>query len=187
MTERGYAEAWHTLSVDDVATRVRTEPTRGLSTTEASRRLEQYGSNALAEEPGRSPLAIVVDQFRSLIVVLLLAATVVSLLLGETLEAVAIVAVIILNALIGFLTEWKAERALTALRRQTSAVAQVLRDGEEHEVPAAELVPGDVAVLAAGARVPADGRVIESVRLQVEEAALTGESQSAAKTTHPLP
>ena len=186
MSQRRDAEAWHTLSADEVAKRVRTEPTRGLSSGEASRRLEQYGFNALAEEPGRSPLAIVVDQFRSLIVVLLLAATAVALALGEALEAIAIVAVIVLNALIGFMTEWKAERALTALRRQTSAVAQVLRDGEEHQVPATGLVVGDVVALVAGAKVPADGRIIESVRLHVEEAPLTGESQPVAKTVEPL-
>jgi Ca2+-transporting ATPase len=95
--------------------------------------------------------------------------------------------VLVINAAIGFLTEWKAEQALTALRKQTSAVAHVIREGEAHEVPAAELVPGDVALLAAGARVPADGRVTESVRLQAEEAALTGESLPVAKTTDPLP
>ena len=95
--------------------------------------------------------------------VLLLAATAVALALGEGIEAAAIVAVIILNALVGFLTEWKAAQALTALRKQISAVAHVIRDGQEHQVPATGLVPGDVVALDAGARVPADGRVIVSV------------------------
>ncbi|MGH7305637.1 MAG: cation-translocating P-type ATPase [Candidatus Rokuibacteriota bacterium] len=180
-------EVWHTLPADEVASRMRTEPERGLSRAEAVRRLEEHGANALVETRGRSALAIVVGQFRSLIVALLLAATAVALALGDSIEAAAILVVIILNALIGFLTEWKAEQALTALRKQTLAVAQVIRDGEEHQVSAAAVVPGDVAVLAAGVRVPADGRVITSVELRVEEAALTGESRPVAKLTQPIP
>ena len=105
--------------------------------------------------------------------------------LGEHIEAVAILVVIVLNAAIGFLTEWKAEQALAALRKQTVPVAHVVRDGAEDEIPAAELVPGDLVVLAAGARVPADGRVVESVRLQVEEAALTGESLAVTQDDRP--
>ena len=181
------AEAWHTLPAEEVSRRVDTEPEHGLSGAEAARRLERYGPNALTEKAARSVLAILVDQFKSLIVVLLVAATAVAVALDEGIEAAAIVAVIILNALIGFLTEWKAEEALTALRMQFSAVAQVIRSGREHQVPAADLVPGDVVVLAAGVRVPADGRVIVSARLQAEEAALTGESQPVAKTTDRLP
>src|SRR5687768_3540588 len=141
-------DAWHTLSSEEVARRVQTEPARGLSPAEVARRLERHGSNALAESNGRSRLAILLDQFKSLIVVLLLAAAAVAVALGDNIEAVAILVVIILNALIGFFTEWKAEQALTALRRQTSAMAQVIRDGQEHQVTAADLVPGDVAILA---------------------------------------
>jgi Ca2+-transporting ATPase len=169
-----------------VARRLETDATRGLTGAEVARRLGQYGPNALAETRGRPALAIFVGQFKSLIVALLIAATAVALALGETIEAIAILIVLALNAAIGFLTEWKAEQALTALRKQTSAVAHVIRDGEAHQVPAADLVPGDVALLAAGARVPADGRVIEGARLQVEEAALTGESQPVSKTSDPL-
>ena len=181
------AEAWHTLPADEVTRRIHTEPERGLSDAEAARRLERYGPNALTEKAARSGLAILVDQFKSLIVVLLLAATVVALALDEGLEAAAIVAVIFLNALVGFLTEWKAAQALTALRKQISAVAHVIRDGQEHQVSATGLVPGDIVAVDAGARVPADGRVIVSARLQAEEAALTGESQPVAKTIEPIP
>ena len=181
------AEAWHTLPAAEVSRRVHTEPERGLSDAEASRRLERYGPNALTEKAARSAVAILGDQFKSLIVVLLVAATAVAVALDEGIEAAAIVAVIILNALVGFLTELKAEQALTALRKQLSAVAHVIRDGREHQVSATGLVPGDVVALEAGARVPADGRVIVSARLQAEEAALTGESQPVAKTTDPIP
>jgi P-type Ca2+ transporter type 2C len=112
-------EVWHTLPTDEVASRVRTEPERGLSRAEAVRRLEAHGPNVLVETRGRSALAILVGQFKSLIVALLFAATAVALALGDSIEAVAILVVIVLNALIGFLTEWKAEAALTALSHRT--------------------------------------------------------------------
>jgi P-type Ca2+ transporter type 2C len=177
---------WYTLEAVEAARRAETEPLRGLSGAEAARRLAAHGANALVESSGRSPATIFLAQFKSLIVALLLVAALVALALGDSIEAGAIFVVIILNALIGFFTEWKAQQTLAALRRQTSPIAQVIRDGQEHEISAAEVVPGDVVVLAAGARVPADGRIIESVRLEVEEAALTGESKPVAKSTDAL-
>jgi len=179
--------AWHTLSVDETARRLGADVARGLDDADAARRYRQYGPNALADIKGRSALSMLVRQFRSLIVALLLVAGGVAFALGEAVEAVAILTVIVLNAVIGFVTEWKAETALVVLRRQTVPVAHVLREGAERQIPAAELVPGDVAILAAGARVPADGRVVEAVRLQVEEAALTGESLAVTKTASPIP
>jgi Ca2+-transporting ATPase len=122
-----------------------------------------------------------IDQFRSLMVGLLAVAMVLALLMGDPLEAVAILVVIVLNALIGFATEWRADRALEALKRQIVVESHVVRGGVERKIPAAELVPGDVVVLAAGGRVPADGRLVESQRLQVIEAALTGESEPVLK------
>ena len=107
---------WHTLSAEEVARALQTDPASGLTDAEAARRREQFGPNALAEAKGRSVLAILVDQFKSLIVALLVAATVVAFALGENIEAVAILVVIVLNAAVGFLTEWKAEQALTALQ-----------------------------------------------------------------------
>jgi len=179
-------EAWHILPPDEAARRLQTDASRGLTNAEAARHLAQYGPNTLAQAHGRSALVIFVHQFKSLIVALLSAATAVAFVLGETIEAVTILIVIVLNAVIGFLTEWKAERTLSSLQKQTVPVAHVVRDGAEHQIPAAELVPGDLVVLTAGARVPADGRVIESVRLQIEEAALTGESLAVTKTPEPL-
>ncbi len=178
--------AWHMLSTEEVARDLQTEPKTGLTNDEVTRRSKQFGPNALAEAKGRSVLAILVSQFKSLIVALLVAATIVAFVLGEHIEAVAILVVIVLNATVGFLTEWKAEQALTALQRQAVPTAHVLREGEEHSIPAAELVPGDVVLVAAGSRVPADGRVFESARLQVAEAALTGESLAVTKTVEPV-
>jgi len=137
----------------------------------------------LVQAHQRSALVILLAQFRSLIVALLVAATLIAFAMGENIEAVAILVVIAFNAGIGFLTEWKAEQALSALQKQTVRVAHVIREGAESEIPAAELVPGDLVLLTAGTRVPADGRIVESARLQIEEAALTGESHAVTKTS----
>ena len=180
-------QSWHVLSFEAVKDSLQTDVARGLTQTEAAGRLAQYGPNALAQAHQRSTLSIFLAQFRSLIVALLVAATVIAFAMGENLEAVAILIVIVLNAAIGFFTEWKAEQALSALQKQSVRVTHVIRDGAESEIPAAELVPGDLIVLAAGARVPADGRIVECVRLQIEEAALTGESNAVTKIADPLP
>jgi len=171
------AEAFERLQADGV---------RGLSPSEVTRRLAQYGPNSLSQARERSTLSILLAQFRSLIVALLVAATVIAVVMGDIIEAAAILVVIVLNAAIGFFTEWKAQRALSALQKQAVPVAHVIRDGAENEIPAADLVPGDVVVLSAGARVPADGRIVESARLQIEEAALTGESHAVTKTSEVL-
>jgi len=183
-TSDGSAEqAWHVLSIESVARRLRSDNLRGLTHAEAARRLAQHGPNVLAQAQERSTVAILFGQFRSLIVALLVAATIIAFAVGESIEAVAILVVIILNAGIGFFTEWKAEQALSALQKQAVRVAHVIRDGVERQISAAELVPGDLIILAAGGRVPADGRILESARLQIEEAALTGESLAVTKTT----
>jgi len=180
------SEAWHTLSLVEVFLRLETDAAQGLTHAEAARRLAQYGPNTLAQAQQRSTLVILLDQFKSLIVALLVTATAIAFGMGEHIEALAILVVIVFNAAIGFFTEWKAQQALSALQKQTVRVAHVIRQGTENEIPAAELVPGDLVVLVAGARVPADGRIVESVRLQIEEAALTGESHAVAKMSDML-
>lgn len=182
----GAASLWHTRSIEDVVQQFQSNPTVGLTQADAERRLADHGPNALTQAEGRSLASIVIAQFRSLIVVLLAAATAIAFVAGDTIEGIAILCVIVINATIGFLTEWKAEQALSALQKQAVPLAQVIRDGAERELPAADLVPGDVVVLAAGARVPADGRLIDSVQLRIEEAALTGESVAASKSAEPL-
>ncbi len=179
--------SWHGRSATEAAAALETDLTCGLTNAEAARRRARCGPNVLAEAKGRSVFSIVVAQFRSLIVALLVAATAVAFVLGENIEAVAILVVIFLNAAVGFWTEWRAEMALTALQRQAVARARVLREGEQHEIAAADLVPGDVVLIDAGARVPADGRVIQSAQLQVAEAALTGESIPTTKTVESIP
>jgi Ca2+-transporting ATPase len=173
---------WHTQSAAAVAAALKTDLLRGLDSADAAARLARQGPNALPQAGQVSALALLARQFRSLMVGLLVVAGGVALALGDTVEALAILVVIVLNAAIGFATEWKAASALAALEGQAVGTAQVLRDGTEHAVPATALVQGDVVVLAAGDRVPADGRVIEDVQLQLDEAALTGESLPVAKS-----
>lgn len=181
-----WTAVWHSLPLAEAFEQLQSDSSRGLTQAEASHRLEKFGPNALAAAQQRSTLSIFLAQFKSLLVALLAGATVIAFALGDSIEAVAILIVIVLNAGIGFFTEWKAEQALSALQQQSVRVAHVIRDGVEREIAAAELVPGDVIVLAAGARVPADGRIIESARLQIEEAALTGESLAVTKSSEPL-
>ena len=182
----GNDRAWHAYSAEETTRELHSQIARGLTDPDAVERLGRYGPNSLAEAKQRSVLAIIVYQFQSLIVGLLLAATGIALALGEFAEAIAILVVILLNAVIGFVTEWKAASALAGLRKQTISVTRVVRDGAERQISEEELVPGDVVLLAAGDRVPGDGRIVEQAQLQVDEAALTGESVPVAKSSDPV-
>lgn len=184
--QRTLQENFFGIAVDDVLRELTTDHKAGLSASEAKSRLEQYGTNTLTAAPARSLLSILLGQFTSLIVLLLLAAAALAFFLNETIEGIAILVVILLNAIIGFVTELRAEQAITALKKQTAPSAHVIRDGEERTLPAEQLVPGDIVVLAAGERVPADGRIIDSVQLQIQEASLTGESLPVTKTSDVL-
>ena len=134
------ARSWHTQSAEVVAKKFKVDPRIGLSDHEAAQRRKQFGLNALTATKGRSAFTILVDQFKSLLVALLVLATIVAFVLGEPIEAVAILVVIVLNAAIGFLTEWRADRSLTALQRQTVPTAHVRRAGKQREIDASELV-----------------------------------------------
>ncbi|MCL6500183.1 MAG: HAD-IC family P-type ATPase, partial [Firmicutes bacterium] len=159
-----------------MALRLGTDLQQGLSPAEASRRARSLGPNALPEAGGPSPFRVLWAQFQSALVLVLLAAAAVSLLLGNAQEAVAVGAVVVLNAALGFLQEYRAERAMSALRRLVVPRARVRRAGQVREVTSRELVPGDVVLLEAGDRVPADSRLVEAVGLRVDESTLTGES-----------
>ncbi len=176
---------WYTLPVDETLERLETAP-QGLSSAEAARRLEQYGPNELATGSHTTPLAILIAQFKNIFVIILLAATLVSGVLGHGLEAVAIAVIVLFAVLLGFIQEYRAERAIEALQKMAALTATVWRDGHALEIPARELVPGDVIRLAAGDKVPADGRLLEAVNLRVEEAALTGESLAVEKAVHAI-
>jgi len=153
----------------------------GLSSQEAQKRLKIYGPNQLHEEGRIHPLLIFAEQFKSPLVWVLIAAMVISLLVEEYVDFYVIGAIVILNAILGFVQEYRAERAIEALKKMVSPKAMVLRDGKEVEVQATEVVPGDVVLLETGDKVPADARLIDAVNLRIQEAALTGESVPVAK------
>jgi Ca2+-transporting ATPase len=187
-------EAPYRSSVDDVMAAVAADPRRGLTEEEARERLARHGPNELAKEEPPPAWKRLLAQFRGPLNLLLLVATAVSLLVwtiegegGLPYEALTIVAVLLLNAVLGYVEEGRAEQALQALRRLSAAHAEVLRDGERRRVPAALLVPGDVLLLEEGSTVPADARVFEAVALQTVEAALTGESTPVTKDVAPIP
>jgi Ca2+-transporting ATPase len=172
---------WHALAAPTVVAQLGVDPEFGLTTSKAEAQLARYGLNALQEIRPRSAWRIFLDQFASIVVALLGVAAIVAWVTSDELEAMAILVVLLINALVGFLTEWQANRALDALRRQTLTTTRVRREGIETTVDARQLVPGDIIILNAGDRVPADARLLESSRLQTEESALTGESTTVDK------
>ena len=172
---------WHSLPVEQVLAELKTDPEKGLSTAEAKRRLEQYGPNALQEQPRPGFLQRLLNQFKDMVVLLLIGAALVSALLGEWYEAGAIILIVILNAVLGVVQEGKAEEALAALKKLSAPEAHLIRDGKVISVPAEQVVPGDIVLLEAGNYVPADLRLIESINLRIAEASLTGEAAPVSK------
>ncbi|WP_298270858.1 cation-translocating P-type ATPase [Geobacter sp.] len=177
--------AWHALSAEAALQRL-DSARQGISSAEARRRLEDCGPNELAERGGRSPFAMFVSQFTDFMILVLLAAALVAGAIGDLGDAAPIVTIVILNAIIGFVQEYRAERAMAALREMAGSTATLLRDGAPVTVPAREIVPGDLVLLEAGNVVPADLRLVEAPRLTIVEAALTGESFPVEKTTEPV-
>jgi Ca2+-transporting ATPase len=178
-------ESWHTQPVETVLSRLSSSPA-GLSGAEAARRLAEHGPNEIGIAKGPSPWALLFGQFQNVLIVILLVATALSAFLGHWVEAIAIAVIVIFAVLLGFIQEHRAERAIEALREMAAPTATVVREGQENEVPARELVPGDVVLLTAGDKVPADLRLHEAINLKVDEAALTGESVAVEKHTGPL-
>jgi Ca2+-transporting ATPase len=172
--------------VAEAAARLRSDLRSGLGEEEARRRLDLAGPNQIAAPAGKSRWAVFWGQLQDFMVLVLLGAAAVSFFLGEAADGTAILAIVAVNAVLGFLQEMRAERSLEALRRLTAPTARVLRDGTARDLPAAEVVPGDVLLLAAGDRVPADGRLTSANGVEAEESALTGESVPVAKSTAPL-
>ncbi|MDO8263700.1 MAG: calcium-translocating P-type ATPase, PMCA-type [Gallionella sp.] len=177
---------WHTLSAAETAQRLESDLQSGLSASDAAKRLAQFGPNALQEKRARSPWRMLLDQFSDFMIVVLIVAAIISGIVGDLGDTIAIVVIVILNAVIGFIQEYRAERAMVALKRMAEANAHVLRDGQAEMVHASALVPGDVVLLEAGNVVPADLRIAETARLKIDESALTGESVAVEKQTQAL-
>lgn len=166
----------HQRKQQEILNELSSDAGKGLAAEDARRRLEEHGPNEISSSKRISPLMILLHQFKSPVVYLLLLAMGLSLFFQEWLDAIAIAVVILLNAVIGFIMEFQAERSMEALQKMTSQSARVLRDGKVQEIPSAEIVPGDIMLLEAGDMVQADGRILESTDLQSDESALTGES-----------
>jgi Ca2+-transporting ATPase len=172
---------WHAMSAEEVEKTLQTLPQSGLSSEEVSRRLNEYGPNQLAGKPRLTFLKMLLAQLKNFIVIMLIVAAAVSAVLGEWIDAGAIFAIVVLNAILGVVQESRAEQALAALKKLAAPEAHALRDGRRVDIPAGELVIGDIVFLEAGNFVPADVRLIETVNLRIEEASLTGESVSVQK------
>ncbi len=180
-TPARHSAAYHSLTAAEVVRALDTNPEHGLSSAEAETRLSAFGSNGLEERRPNPPWRIFLAQFRDFMIYVLVVAVLISAIEGQVAEAVAILSILLLNGALGFVQEYRAERSLQALRELSAPAATVLRDGVERKVPAERLVPGDIVVLEAGDKVPADGRLVESGALHIDESALTGESAPVRK------
>ncbi|MFB2767817.1 cation-translocating P-type ATPase [Pelatocladus sp. BLCC-F211] len=191
------APAWHTLEVNQALQKLKGDRTSGLTTTQITEKRQRYGSNELVETGGRTPLEILWDQFKNIMLLMLIAVAVISAILdiresftgGKFVfpkDAVAIFVVVILNGVLGYIQESGAEKALAALKNLASSKVRVIRDSKPVEVESKELVPGDIMLLEAGVKVAADGRLVEAANLQVREAALTGEAHAVNKQAEVL-
>ncbi|MBN1369135.1 MAG: cation-translocating P-type ATPase [Dehalococcoidaceae bacterium] len=158
----------------------------GLSSEEAGKRLSDYGPNELTKHKGVSPLAIFLEQFKSFLIIILLVAVALSAVLGETVDAILIMIIVVFAGLLGFVQEYRAEKAMEALNEMAAPTAAVIREGREARLASRELVPGDIIILRTGDRIPADGRLVEAYNLKTEEAPLTGESTAVDKSIEPV-
>jgi len=177
---------WHALEIKEVLQTLKTEY-NGLSKKEAEHRLAKFGRNELEEKKKKSALILLLKQFTSFLEILLIVAAIISLIMGDYVQAIVIIAVIILAGALGFIQEYRAEKAMEALKKMAAPTTSVIRDNKEHEIPTSEVVIGDVILLRTGTRIPADARLIETINLQVDESPLSGESVPVEKTIDILP
>ena len=175
------ADPWHLQDAFELARRHGVDPQQGLPDDEAGRRAEQHGPNEITGRPNRSLLGQFIDQFKDFMIAVLIAAAVISGVMGDLVDTVAILVIVLLNATIGFVQIWRANQAMAALQQLAAAQATVVRGGQTQVIPASELVPGDIVLLEAGNKVPADLRLIDIAQLRVDESALTGESVTVEK------
>jgi Ca2+-transporting ATPase len=177
--------SWHLKDINTVVEELGSS-IQGLTLAEAEKRLQKYGLNELKEKKKKTPFMLFLDQFKDFMILVLIVAALISGWIGEPSDTIAIILIVVLNAVIGFVQEYRAEKAMAALKSMAAPFATVLRDGNPVNIPASQLVPGDIVLLEAGKIVPADLRLIESAQLKIEEAALTGESVPVEKHTEPL-
>lgn len=174
------SQPWHSMSIEQVLEKLNSSK-EGLSAVEARSKLQKYGPNELQKKGGVSPLTIFINQFKSILVLLLVLAVGISVAIGHFVDGVVIAIIVLVNAILGFIQEYRAERSMEALKKLSAPKAHVMRDGKEVEIEATQVVPGDILVLSEGDKVPADARLIEVFNLQTSEAGLTGESTPVTK------
>ena len=177
---------WHTFRIETVLDELEVDVSQGLSEAEILNRLAKFGRNELIEHGKKSPWHILLDQFKETMVLVLIAAAAISAILSDWKDAIAILAIVVLNAILGFIQEYRAEQAMQALKKMASPIVRVRRNGQVKEIDGRDLVPGDVIFLEAGSSIPADSRMVESASLRVTEASLTGESQPIDKHVEAL-
>lgn len=180
-------KVWHSLEAGQALKELESDPRHGLTEEEAKNRLKTYGTNELKKEEKTSPFTLFVNQFKNILILILLVAVCLSALVGEVVDAAIIGIIVVFCAMLGFVQEYRAERALEALKKMLTPTTTVLRGGKEEDVPSRDLVPGDILLLEAGDKIPADGRLIETHSLRCDEAPLTGESIPVGKHIKPLP
>jgi len=186
MSNKDKPGSWYNLSVEDTLNQLQVSVEDGLSKRDVQDRLDEYGTNELIERGVKSPWSILGDQFKETMVVVLIIAAFISILLSDWKDAIVILAIVILNAVLGFVQEYRAEKAMQALKKMAAPVVRVRRDGHVQEIEARQLVPGDIILLEAGNAVPSDARLIESYSLRVTEASLTGESTVVDKSINAI-
>src|SRR5215813_1993556 len=174
---------FYKLDTAETLAQLKTNPETGLNDSEVEQRRAEHGKNSLPAGEGTNWVELITGQFTDLMVIILIVAAVISAFLGDTKDVVVIMAIVILNAILGTYQEFQAEKALAALSALQVPLVRVRRKGEIEQISAEDLVPGDIVILAEGDRIPADGRLIQSINLQIEEAALTGESVPVNKDT----
>ena len=177
---------WHTLEENVVAATLNADLSAGLDQAEASLRLAQYGLNQLAEKPPTNLWKLFLDQFKGFLILVLIGAALLAGAIGDLKDAIVILVVVMINALLGFYQEYRAEQSLAALKKMLAPEAEVRRNGKSRIVPATELIPGDLVLLSAGDRIPADGRIVQAHTLEVDESSLTGESRTVGKQSERL-
>jgi P-type Ca2+ transporter type 2C len=174
------SKSWHAKSSEETLKELNSTET-GLSQSEAQKRLAEFGPNELKKEARTSPIKMFFEQFTDILIIILLIATALSLAIGEYIDAIVIIAIVLATAVLGFVEEFRSEKAVEALKKMTAPTATVLRDGKDERIPTSEIVPGDIILLYTGDKVPADARLVESVNLKIDEASLTGESSAVNK------
>lgn len=184
-SQKGVLMHWHQKEINEVVEGL-SSSLQGITSAEAQKRLNEYGPNELKEKKKKTPFMMFLDQFKDFMILVLIAAAVISGFIGELSDTIAIIVIVALNAVIGFVQEYRAEKAMAALKKMAAPTATVIRDGMPANIPASQLVPGDIVILEAGKIVPADMRLTEAAQLKIEEAALTGESIPVEKHVKPL-